>query len=121
MTYLKINDTKYPATFRGYVADPNWDGRSSTAITVEMDYNTAATLFVDDAVWSVIEVRAVPTANTLEDGSVVYENVETEFEYPKTDYVVAGDITDHRNGTITVKMGKPTDLEKAYELLYGGI
>ena len=30
-------------------------------------------------------------------------------------------MTKHTDGTCTVKMGKPTDLEDAYEMIYGGI
>jgi hypothetical protein len=30
-------------------------------------------------------------------------------------------LTVHIDGTCTVKMGKPTDLEDAYEILYGGM
>ena len=32
---------------------------------------------------------------------------------------MAGDITDHRDGTITVKMGRLTALEETLELIYG--
>jgi len=38
-----------------------------------------------------------------------------------SDYCIAGDVVDHRDGNITVYMGKMTDLEQAYELLYGGV
>lgn len=33
---------------------------------------------------------------------------------------IAGDVTDHRDGTVSITMGRMTDLEEAYELLYGG-
>ena len=32
-------------------------------------------------------------------------------EYDNSDCCLAGDVTDHRDGTITVKMGKPTAAE----------
>ena len=38
-----------------------------------------------------------------------------------SEYSIAGDIVDHRDGTITVYMGKPTDTETLLTLLYGGI
>ena len=41
-------------------------------------------------------------------------------EYDNSDFNIAGDVTDHRDGTMSIKMGKATDLEDAYELLYGG-
>lgn len=34
-------------------------------------------------------------------------------EWDNADYCVAGPITDHRDGTLTVKMGKYTQLEEA--------
>lgn len=38
---------------------------------------------------------------------------ETVQEWDNADYCVAGPITDHRDGTLTVKMGKYTQLEEA--------
>lgn len=38
---------------------------------------------------------------------------ETVQEWDNSDYCVAGPITDHRDGTLTVKMGKYTQLEEA--------
>lgn len=99
MITVKINGTEYPAVINGAMTDYTWDGRESKAITLEMEHATADGLFVDDAEWSIL------------DG---------ETEYDNSDYSVAGDITDHRDGTLTVKMGRPTDLELAYEELYGG-
>ena len=94
MTYLKINDALYPATFRGYTKDKEWNDRESKAITLEMSYADAMALFVDDLEWAIV----------YEDGDVieVYDNAE---------YCVAGAVTDNRNGTVTVKMGKPTASE----------
>lgn len=100
MTKIKINDTEYEAVINGQVNDHLWDGRESKAITLEMTHATANELFVDDAEWSIL------------DGETEYDNSE---------FRVAGDITDHRDGTLTVKMGKSTDLELAYEELYGGL
>jgi hypothetical protein len=44
-----------------------------------------------------------------------------EIEFDNSEYNIAGDLTDHRDGTITAKMGKLTDLEEAYEIMLGGI
>ena len=99
MTKIKINNTEYPAIINGQINDYLLDGRESKAITLELAYSIANTLFIDDAKWSIL------------DGEVEYDN---------SDFCVAGDITDHRDGTLTIKMGKPTDLELAYEELYGG-
>ena len=49
----------------------------------------------------------------------VYETRQEEFD--NSEFCIRGDLTVHVDGTCTVKMGKPTDLEDAYEMLYGGI
>jgi hypothetical protein len=72
----------------------------------------------------------VPVYETNENGEPVldelgnpkvkeHETQETEFD--NSDYCLAGDITDHRDGRITVKMGKLTELEEAYEMMLGGM
>lgn len=130
MTYIKINNTKYPATVNGKMSDTAWDNRASKAITLDMDYATASALFVDGVAWSIVQTQEVPVYETNEKGEPVldelgnpevkeYETQETEFD--NSDYCLAGDITDHRDGRITVKMGKLTDLEEAYEIMLGGM
>ena len=104
MIFVKINNTLYPATIDGRVADSSWDGRESKAITLEMGYATAINLFVNGLAWSIVEQT----------------KVDGETEYDNSEYNLAGDITDHRDGTITVKMGKLTALEEAYEIMFGG-
>lgn len=102
MTYLKINDTQHQATFRGYTKDREWDGRASKAITVEMTYEEAMETFVDDLEWA-----------------IVYKDGEVTEVYDNSEYSVAGPVTDNRNGTVTVKMGKITDAE-LLAILTGG-
>ena len=118
MTYIKINEALYPATISGRVADKDWDNRASKAITLEMDYATAAATFVNGVKWSIVQQNEVPTydENGEQTGT---ETRETEFD--NSEYNLAGDITDHRDGRITVKMGKLTDLEEAYEIMLGGM
>lgn len=126
MTYIKINETLYPATVNGKLADREWDNRDSKAITLEMDNATAASLFVDDAAWSIIMQNEVATYQQDENDNLVLDesgapivlSTETqETEYDNSDYCVAGSITDNRDGTVTVKMGKKTDGEMLNELL----
>ena len=107
MIFVKINETLYPATVNGRVADYEWDNRSSKAITLEMDYSTAIGLFVNGLAWSIVDKYEV-------------EGEMHETEYDNSDFNIAGDIIDHRDGTITVKMGKLTALEEAYEIMFGG-
>ena len=117
MILVKINNELYPATVSGKVADKDWDNRESKSIKLEMDYTTAIGLFVDGMTWSIVQQEEVPVfdENGEQTGT---ELKETEFD--NSEYNLAGDITDHRDGTITVKVGKLTDLEQAYEILLGG-
>jgi hypothetical protein len=111
MIYIKTNEKLYPATISGKMTDREWDNRESKAITLEMDYVTANALFVDGLTWSIVQQEEV----TVETGTEIKET-----EWDNSEFMLAGDITDHRDGTITVKMGKLTDLEEAYEILLGG-
>ena len=122
MTYVKINDTLYPATVDGKMVDREWDDRASKAITVEMDHTAASKLFVDGLVWSIVKRQEVPVYQIDEQGVPIQTGTETEeLEWDNREYSIAGDLTDHRDGTITVKMGKLTELEEAYEIMLGGI
>ena len=103
MTYVKVNGNRYPAEIRGKLEDREWDGRESKAITLEGSYAEVDTLFAEGATWSIV----------MNDG-------EDEAEFDNSEFTVRGDLTVHTDGTCTVKMGKPTDLEAAYEMLYGG-
>ena len=126
MIFVKINSTLYPATVSGRVADKEWDNRASKAITLEMDYATAIALFVDGLAWSIVQQNEVPTYQVDENGNPVLDEngnpIQTgteiqESEWDNSDYDVAGAITDHRNGTITAKMGKITAEEALAELM----
>ena len=117
MTYIKINETLYPATISGRVADKDWDNRESKAITLEMDYATAIALFVDGLAWSIVQRNEVPTYEVDENGNPIQTGTEMqESEWDNSDFDIAGPITDNRNGTITAKMGKITAAEALAEL-----
>ena len=119
MTYVKINDTLYPAEISGKLEDREGAKRESKAIPLEMNHADAAGLFVDGAAWSIVMVHQVEQPVMDENGEVVLdengtpvtEMVEHTEDYDNSDFSVAGDITDHRDGTITVKMGKYTNEE----------
>ena len=96
---VKINGAEYPATISGKMMDAEWDGRQSKTIHLQMTHEEAVSLFIDGAQWFIMD----------EDN-----------EYDNSEYCVAGDITDHRDGFLSVKMGKATDLEEIIEILYGG-
>lgn len=67
----------------------------ATISTVGIDYAQATRLFVDSANWSIVE--------TTEQG---------EQEYDWSNYGVAGSITDNRDGTLIIKMGKNNTVEQ---------
>ena len=130
MTYIKINGNLYLATINGKMSDTAWDNRASKAITLDMDYATASTLFVDGLTWSIVQQEEVPVYKLDENGGYMYDEngefiqIDTEMketEFDNSEYNLAGDIIDHRDGTITVKMGKLTELEEAYEIMFGGM
>lgn len=108
-TYVKINEILYPATIVSKIEDKDWDNRASKTITLEMSHTEATTIFVNDIIWYVVqEVAEVKSQYDEELKSVVQKTIIVEKEYDNSAYSIAGDIIDHRNGFITVKMGKPS-------------
>lgn len=124
MLYVKINNTLYPATIDGRTVDREWDNRESKSITLNGDYATVDTLFADGTVWSIVQEDTVPVFDTEGNpvldatGQQTHETRQTEFD--NSEFCIRGDLTVHTDGTCTVLMGKQTDLENAYEILYGG-
>lgn len=114
MIYVKIDEILYPAIINGRISDDNWDGRASQSITLEMSYETAKATFIDGLIWSIVQKDEIQPLGTDAKPEI------REAEFDNSEYNLAGDITDHRDGRVTVKMGKLTDLEEAYELLLGG-
>lgn len=112
--YVEVNGTKYPAIITNNLIDNDWNGRASKAIKTRMSYAKVVDTFVDGVKWSIVE----DVEDIIE--HINEETVAVSYEYPirqettdNSDYSMAGDIIDHRNGYITVKMGKP----KAEEIL----
>lgn len=103
MIYVKVNETITPAMISGCMSDNSWDGRESKSITLELSYDVVNKLFNDGVTWSIV----MDTEIEQEDGTVV----TTQEEYDNSEFCIAGDITDHRDGTISVKMGKFTTEE----------
>lgn len=118
MIFVKVKNTLYPATVSGRMSDKDWDNRESKSITLEMDFATAAETFVDGLKWSIVQQEEVPVFD--EDGKQTGTEIE-ETEFDNSEYNLAGDLTDHRDGRVTAKMGKLTDLEEAYEIILGGM
>ena len=111
MTKVKISNAEYDAEIRGQLRDLTWENRDSKSITLAMDYATAAATFADDVPWSILYQPS--DYYDPETKQMVTPAVE---EYDNSDYCILGDITVHRDGTVTVKMGKPTG-EELYDIL----
>ena len=107
-TYIQVNGNQYPALITGRLHDKDWDDRASKAIQIEMAYQEALNVFVDDIEWKILQDIEIEEEIVLEDGIPKQERKNILESYDNSEYCIAGDIIDHRNGTITVKMGKPT-------------
>lgn len=109
MTYIKVNNTLYPATINGKIPDYEWDKRDTKSITLTMTYAEALALLPDNTPWSIVAKNAVPIYDP-DTGGQTGETVD-EQEYDNAEYSMSGAITDNRDGTVTIKMGKPTEME----------
>ncbi len=124
MIYVKVNGTLYPATIDGQMQDYQWDNRESKTITMQGTYDEIVGLFKDGTPWSIVMKEEVQQRN--DDGSLVLDKAgnpvteEQTSEWDNSEFSMSGPITDNRDGTVSIKMGKPTDLEDAMELLLGG-
>ena len=124
MIYVKVNGTLYPATIDGQMQDYQWDNRETKTITMQGTYDEIVGLFKDGTPWSIVMKETVQKRN--EDGSPVLDKAgnpvteEQTSEWDNSEFSMSGPITDNRDGTVSIKMGKPTDLEDAMELLLGG-
>ena len=107
--YVKVNNTEYPATVDGVNNDRTWDGRDTKTITLTMTHNVAAALLPDNTPWSIVQRDIVDVLD--EQGQPTGETKEVVNEYDNSEYSISGEITDYRDGTMSIKMGKPTQLE----------
>lgn len=123
-TFVKVNDTLYPATINGRMQDYEWDNRETKEIIMENTYDGIKALFADGVSWSIVMPEQKPktdsTGNPLKDsdGNIIYETVNSEWD--NSEFNLAGPITDYRDGRVSIKMGKTTDLEDAYAMMIGG-
>lgn len=111
--YIKVNNTEYPATVDGNCIDRSWDDRDTKTIRLTMTHDEAAALLPDNTPWSIVQRDTVPKYDS--DGQPTGETEEVVNEYDNSEYSLAGDITDHRDGTVSIKMGKPTETENAVD------
>ena len=107
--YIKINNTEYPAEISGNSADTTWDRRWTKSIRLSMSANEIAALLPDNTPWSIVQREMVDVLD--EQGQPTGETKEVVNEYDNSEYSISGPITDHRDGTVSIKMGKPTESE----------
>ena len=98
-TYVEINGNYYPAIITGKNNDSTWNNRASKEIRLEMNYNDAISIFTNDIKWNIVQERE----ETIEEETIIVKDI-----YDNSEYSIAGDIIDHRDGTISIKMVKPT-------------
>lgn len=93
---LRIKEKEFPLlSARAATENMNNHRRDVISLTITATYAEAAAEFTDGATFTVIDDSVTPAE---------------EFEY--ADHTLAGPITDHRDGTVTVKMGKANTAEQ---------
>lgn len=129
--FVKIGDTEFEVySVSGKVSDTNWDNRETKTLNFVNSYDKIKDVIQNSLAWSIVSYDTKFNLKLDESGNVLYdtdgvtplydkESVRTEYDNP--DFSIVGDIIIHNNGTVSVTMGKPTSLENAYKLLYGGI
>lgn len=107
--FIKVNGVEYPATLIYNYKDRNWDMRETQTVHLTMPYAQAAALLLSGTPWSNVfrETKDVLDADRNPTGQT--EEVVTEEDMSV--YSLSGAITDHRDGTVSIKMGKPTESE----------
>ena len=107
--FIKVNGVEYPATCISKYQDTSWGGRSTQTLYLTMTHDAAAALLPDNTPWSIVQRDTVDVLD--EQGKPTGETKEVVNEYDNSDYSLSGEITDYRDGTVSIKMGKPTEAE----------
>lgn len=108
MVYIKVNNTLYPTvSINGQSRDNKWDGRETKEIKLVMTYDEVLALLPDNTPWSIVQ----DVAEMVEDDNGDITETTKQVEYDNSEYSISGTVTDNRDGTVTIKMGKPTEIE----------
>ena len=95
--FIRVNGQEYPAEVIYLYKDRNWNDRDVRNVFLNLPYDQVVALMSTGTKWSSI----------LKDDDVVVE--ETDM----SEFSIAGQVVDYRNGTVSIKMGKPTETENA--------
>lgn len=109
--FIKVNGQEYPATLIYNYKDRNWDMRETQTVHLTMPYAQAAALLTTGTPWFNVFREQKDVLD--ENGMLTGQTEEVVTEEDMSAYSLAGEITDHRDGTVNVKMGKPTETENA--------
>ena len=107
--FIKVAGQEYPATCIYNYKDRNWDMRESVAVHLTMPYAQAAALLPNGTPWSNVFREQKDVLD--ENGMLTGQTEEVVTEEDMSAYSLAGEITDYRDGTVSIKMGKPTEAE----------
>lgn len=109
--YIKVKNIEYPADISGNPKDRSWGDRDTKTITLTMTAAEAVALLPDNTPWSIVQRNMVDKYDA--EGNPTGETEEVVNEWDNSEYSLSGDITDHRDGAVSIKMGKPTETESA--------
>lgn len=109
--FIKVNGQEYPATLIYIYKDRNWDMRETQTVHLTMPYAQAAALLTTGTPWFNVFREQKDVLD--ENGMLTGQTEEVVTEEDMSAYSLAGEITDHRDGTVNVKMGRPTETENA--------
>ena len=104
MEFIKVNGQEYPVKSIYNYNDHEWDNRETVLIHLPMSYTEVVALLTDGVKWS---------KGLREEHEMTDHTEEVVAEEDMSAYSLAGDITDHRDGTVSIKMGKLTETENA--------
>lgn len=107
--FIKIAGQEYPATCIYNYKDRSWDMRETQTVHLTMPYAQVAALLTTGTPWSIVQRDTVDKLDA--EGNPTGETEEVVQEYDNSEYSLAGEITDYRDGTVSIKMGKPTEAE----------
>ena len=93
--YIKINGQEYPAEVIYLYKDKNWNDRDVHNVFLNLPYDQVVALMPTGTKWS----------------SIIKENDVVVEETDMSEFYIAGQVVDYRNGTVSIKMGKPTESE----------